>query len=161
MLTQEQIWQALEAVADPEIPVLSVCELGIVRAVRVDQDTATVVITPTYSGCPATEAIEAAIRETLSQAGATQVQVERRLAPAWTTDWITPAAAAKLHEYGIAPPGQAKSEAQVVRFTVPAPACPHCGSSRTQRLSQFGSTACKALYRCNDCAEPFDYFKPI
>ena len=161
MLTQEQVWQALEAVADPEIPVVSVCELGIVREVRVDQDGATVVITPTYSGCPATEAIEAAIRETLSQAGATQVHVERRLAPVWTTDWITPAAAAKLREYGIAPPGAAKGEAQIVRFMEPTPTCPRCGSTRTQRLSQFGSTACKALYRCNDCAEPFDYFKPI
>ena len=161
MLTQEQIWQALEAVADPEIPVVSVCELGIVREVRVGEDSATVVITPTYSGCPATEAIEAAIRETLSHAGAPEVHVERRLAPAWTTDWITPAAAAKLREYGIAPPGHAKNEAQVVRFTTPAPTCPRCGSTRTQRLSQFGSTACKALYRCNDCAEPFDYFKPI
>jgi ring-1,2-phenylacetyl-CoA epoxidase subunit PaaD len=162
MLTQTEAWSALEQIPDPEIPVVSVCELGIVREVRIDADAATVVITPTYSGCPATEMIEASIRQTLLEAGARDVRIERRLAPAWSTDWIAPAAAAKLRDYGIAPPRPtAPHEAQVVRFMAPTPACPRCGSTRTQRLSEFGSTACKALYRCNACAEPFDYFKPI
>ena len=136
MLSLEQIWRALETVADPEIPVVSVCELGIVRAVHVDDSGITVIITPTYSGCPATEAIESAIRETLEQAGAPRVQVERRLAPAWTSDWITPTAAEKLRAYGIAPPGAWKSDSQPVRFVERAPACPRCGGKRTQRLSE-------------------------
>jgi ring-1,2-phenylacetyl-CoA epoxidase subunit PaaD len=161
MLSVEQIWRALETVPDPEIPVVSVCELGIVRDVRVDDMGTTVIITPTYSGCPATEAIERAIRETLEQAGAAPVRVERSLSPAWTSDWITPAAAEKLRAYGIAPPGAAQPVSGLVRFVERAPACPRCGGKRTQRLSEFGSTACKALYRCTDCAEPFDYFKPI
>jgi ring-1,2-phenylacetyl-CoA epoxidase subunit PaaD len=161
MLNLEQIWRALETVADPEIPVVSICELGIVREVRVDDACTTVTITPTYSGCPANEAIERAIRETLEQAGAARVRVERSLSPAWTSDWITPTAAEKLRAYGIAPPGAPKTDSQPVRFVERAPACPRCGGKRTQRLSEFGSTACKALYRCADCAEPFDYFKPI
>jgi ring-1,2-phenylacetyl-CoA epoxidase subunit PaaD len=162
MLTQTEAWSALEQIPDPEIPVVSVCELGIVREVRIEADAATVVITPTYSGCPATEMIEASIRQALLEAGWRNVHVERRLAPAWSTDWIAPAAAAKLRDYGIAPPhATGPREAQVVRFTAPTPACPRCGSARTQRLSEFGSTACKALYRCNACSEPFDYFKPI
>ena len=162
MLTQTEAWRLLEQIPDPEIPVVSVCELGIVREVRIDADAVIVVITPTYSGCPATETIEASIRETLLDGGARNVHVERRLAPAWSTDWIAPTATAKLRDYGIAPPHATEShEAQVVRFTAPTPACPRCGSARTQRLSEFGSTACKALYRCNACSEPFDYFKPI
>jgi len=162
MLTQTEAWKRLEQIPDPEIPVISVCELGIVREVQIDEDDVTVVITPTYSGCPATEVIEASIRSLLLEAGARAVRIERRLAPAWSTDWIAPAAAAKLREYGIAPPqSTAPQGAQVVRFTAPTPACPRCGSTQTQRLSEFGSTACKALYRCIACSEPFDYFKPL
>jgi ring-1,2-phenylacetyl-CoA epoxidase subunit PaaD len=161
MVTRERAWQALESVPDPEIPVLSVCDLGIVRELRVEDDAATVVITPTYSGCPATEMIEAGIRQALESAGAAQVSIEQRLAPPWSTDWIAPAALEKLRAFGIAPPGSAHSGVQPVRFVQTHPPCPRCGSRQTMRLAEFGSTACKALYRCSECAEPFDYFKPI
>lgn len=162
MLTEAQAWGVLQQVPDPEIPAVSVCDLGIVRSVQAQPERLTVVITPTYSGCPATEVIQATIREALEQAGAQPVHVETRLAPAWTTDWITPKAAAKLSAWGIAPPHTAApSETQVLRFVPPAPSCPRCGSRESERLSQFGSTACKALYRCRACREPFEYFKPI
>lgn len=159
MLTEAQAWRVLQQVADPEIPVVSITELGIVREVRSTADALTVVVTPTYSGCPATQMIASCIREALRGAGAREVNVETRLSPAWTTDWIAPEAAEKLRSHGIAPPGpSAHAEARVMRFT---PACPRCGSTHSERLSQFGSTACKALYRCLDCREPFEYFKPI
>jgi ring-1,2-phenylacetyl-CoA epoxidase subunit PaaD len=151
----------LARVADPEIPVISVTELGIVREVRAAGDAVEVVVTPTYSGCPATEVIERSIAEALHEAGATDVCVETRLAPAWTTDWITPAAQEKLRRYGIAPPGaRAAGEPQPIAFA-PRVNCPLCGSGNTERLSAFGATACKALHRCRDCREPFEYFKPI
>jgi ring-1,2-phenylacetyl-CoA epoxidase subunit PaaD len=144
---------------DPEVPVLSVCDLGIVRAVEAVDDELRVVVTPTYSGCPATEVIEAAIREALLAAGAARVRVETRLAPAWTTDWIGPEAREKLREHGIAPPGRCAPTAQaVIHFH---PACPRCRSLRTERLSEFGATACKALHRCLDCREPFEAMKAI
>ena len=161
MLTQAQAWGALHAVPDPEIPVISVCELGIVREVRTSADAVTVVVTPTYSGCPATAAIATSIRDALLQAGAPRVEIETRLSPAWTTDWIAPEGAEKLRSYGIVPPGAAASEAQRPLRFAPRIACPCCDSRRTERLSQFGSTACKSLYRCLDCREPFEYFKPI
>lgn len=161
MLTQAQAWDALHAVPDPEIPVISVCDLGIVREVRTSGDVVTVVVTPTYSGCPATAAIATSIRDALLQAGAARVEIETRLSPAWTTDWIAPEGAEKLREYGIVPPGAATSEEpRPLRFA-PRIACPRCDSRRTERLSQFGSTACKSLYRCLDCREPFEYFKPL
>jgi len=161
VLTQAQAWDALRAVADPEIPVISVCDLGIVREVRADPDAVTVVVTPTYSGCPATAAIAASIRDALLQAGAPKVEIETRLSPAWTTDWIAPDAAEKLRNYGIVPPAPVVPEGpQPLRFA-PRIACPRCSSQHTERLSQFGSTACKALHRCLDCREPFEYFKPI
>jgi ring-1,2-phenylacetyl-CoA epoxidase subunit PaaD len=162
MLTAEQAWDVLARVADPEIPVISVTELGIVREVRAAGDAVEVVVTPTYSGCPATEVIERSIAEALHEAGATDVCVETRLAPAWTTDWITPAAQEKLRRYGIAPPGAraAAGEPQPIAFA-PRVNCPLCGSGNTERLSAFGATACKALHRCRDCREPFEYFKPI
>lgn len=161
MLSETAAWKALETIPDPEIPVVSICDLGIVRDIQISDNAATVVITPTYSGCPATEMIEEAIRQTLLQKGASAVHIERRLAPAWTTDWIVPAAARRLREYGIAPPPAGSRQAQLIRFSRRAPPCPRCGSNDTERLSEFGSTACKALYRCLRCAEPFDYFKPI
>jgi ring-1,2-phenylacetyl-CoA epoxidase subunit PaaD len=162
MLSQAQAWQVLQQVPDPEIPVISVCDLGIVREVRAEPGALTVVVTPTYSGCPATEVIESSIKQALEQAGAELVRVETRLSPAWTTDWIVPEAAEKLRAYGIAPPqAAAAAGVQVMRFTPPAPPCPRCGSRQTQRLSEFGSTACKALYRCEACREPFEYFKPL
>jgi len=162
VLTAEQAWDVLARVADPEIPVISVTELGIVREVSARPDALEVVVTPTYSGCPATEAIERSIVEALREAGAGEVRIEMRLAPAWTTDWLAPAAKEKLRRYGIAPPGAAAAaaSAQPVSF-VPRVDCPLCGSRNTERLSAFGATACKALYRCRDCREPFEHFKPI
>lgn len=161
MLSEAQAWQILSQVPDPEIPVVSVTELGIVREVQATPDTLTVVVTPTYSGCPATEMIEENICQALTEAGAQRVRVEVRLAPPWTTDWIAPPAAEKLRAYGIVPPGPAASTAgQVVRFH-PRLACPRCNSTDTERLSEFGATACKALYRCRTCREPFEYFKPL
>jgi len=168
------IWRALEAVADPEIPVVSVIELGIVRGVEWDaEDAATLIVrvTPTYSGCPATELILSGIREALAALGLSRVRLETQLAPAWTTDWITPAGKQKLREYGIAPPGGNEPAAPAtpridvagispLRRAEAIVACPRCGSMATRLVSQFGSTACKAQYRCADCLEPFDYFKP-
>jgi ring-1,2-phenylacetyl-CoA epoxidase subunit PaaD len=162
MLTEAQAWQVLQQVPDPELPAVSVCELGIVREVHAGLDGVRVVVTPTYSGCPATEMIDAAIRAALQGAGAGAVTVETRLSPAWTSDWVTSEARAKLREHGIAPPrSAANGETQPLRFVPPAPACPRCGARTTVRLSEFGSTACKALYRCEQCREPFEYFKPI
>lgn len=161
MLSTAQAWDILRRVPDPEIPVISVTELGIVRDVRAADDVVDVVVTPTYSGCPATEAIERSIREALVAAGAARVQVTTQLAPPWTTDWIEPVAQAKLRAYGIAPPGAVVGEASQPLHFVPRVDCPLCGSSDTERLSQFGGTACKALYRCRACREPFEYFKPL
>lgn len=164
-----QAWSVLETVPDPEIPVVSIRELGILRAVEHgDAGELVVVITPTYSGCPAMGQIAEDIGQALDLAGLGPHRIKTVLAPAWTTDWITDAAREKLRAYGIAPPtghcasGTASAE-QAIRFVARDPAppqCPHCGSAHTERLAQFGSTACKALYRCIDCREPFDYFKP-
>lgn len=165
-LSVGEAWEVLGSVADPEIPVISVTELGIVREVRERGDALEVVVTPTYSGCPATELIESSIGEALRAAGAAEVRVIRQLSPAWTTDWIAPSAKDKLTRYGIAPPhvcGQSAgppAEKPIV-FLARAVPCPRCGSGDTERLSQFGSTACKALYRCRACREPFEYFKPL
>lgn len=162
VLDAARAWQVLDGVLDPEVPVLSVVELGIVRAVAVDGDRIEVSLTPTYSGCPATEAIAEAVVQALREAGAGAVQVRTQFAPAWTTDWIAPAAAEKLRRYGIAPPHVvAGTQTQPLRFHPRDIACPRCTSTRTQQLSAFGATACKSLYRCLDCLEPFEYFKPI
>lgn len=170
--TLEQAWAVLETVPDPEIPVVSLRELGILRAVRRGADGAVeVVITPTYSGCPAMSQIAEDIERALAAAGIVPHRVATVLAPAWTTDWITAEAREKLRRYGIAPPlghcaGQPAPAEAAIHFVPRAgaagatPACPQCGSVHTERLAQFGSTACKALYRCLDCREPFDYFKP-
>jgi ring-1,2-phenylacetyl-CoA epoxidase subunit PaaD len=138
------IWAVLRDVPDPEIPAVSVLDLGIVRSV----DDEKVVITPTYSGCPATLFIEQSIREALDAAGYREVAIETRLAPAWTTDWISSEGKAKLHAYGIAPPDLAKTAT-----------CPQCGSTDTEEISRFGSTPCKSQWRCKECLEPFDRFK--
>ena len=138
------IWAVLRDVPDPEIPAVSVLDLGIVRSV----DDEKVVITPTYSGCPATLFIEQSIREALDAAGYRDIAIETRLAPAWTTDWISTEGKAKLHAYGIAPPDLAKTAT-----------CPQCGSTDTEEISRFGSTPCKSQWRCKECLEPFDRFK--
>ncbi len=158
-------WSVLGQVLDPEVPALSVCDLGIVRDVRPQGDGVEVVLTPTYSGCPATEVIERSVVEAIELAGLGPVTVTLQRAPAWTTDWISDEGRRKLREYGIAPPSGSAAVAaeQPIRILRREPAleCPRCGSVNTERLSAFGSTACKALYRCIACKEPFEYFKPI
>ena len=157
-------WRVLEPVLAPEVPALSLVDLGIVREVRVLDDGLQVVLTPTYSGCPATEVIAQSVVDALAEAGLGPVTVVTRRAPAWTTDWISPEGRRKLREYGIAPPGPVQADAGVaIRIVRKAPAveCPRCGSAHTERLSAFGATACKALYRCVACREPFEHFKPI
>ena len=161
MLTTAQAWDILGRVPDPEIPAISVTELGIVRDVQAAEEGVDVVVTPTYSGCPATEVIERSIREALSAAGARTVRVRQQLSPAWSTDWITEDARERLRAYGIAPPGERAAGGERPLSFVPRVSCPRCDSADTERLSQFGSTACKALYRCRACREPFEYFKPI
>ena len=148
----DTVWTLLEQIADPEIPVISIRELGILQDIRLEGDSVIVVITPTYSGCPAMREIRQDVSRVLNDAGYDKVLLETRLAPAWTTDWMTPEGAQKLHDYGIAPP-QAGNKGEVK--------CPLCGSGNSSLISEFGSTACKALYKCNDCLEPFDYFKCI
>jgi len=159
-------WEVLRGVLDPEVPAISVTDLGIVRDVVDHDDVLEVVVTPTYSGCPATEVIDAAILEAINGAGLGPARVTQRRAPAWTTDWITPQGREKLRAYGIAPPGSCASDAaggnvQPIRLMARDVACPRCGSAQTERLSAFGSTACKSLYRCLACREPFEHFKPI
>ncbi len=162
-----RIFDALATVPDPEIPVVSVVELGIVRDVRWEDDALVVAVTPTYSGGPATELIAAAIRDAVLAQGIEGVRVETRLSPAWTTDWIAPEAKERLRAFGIVPPGPAAagridvSGISPLRRAKPVVACPRCGATTTTLLAQFGSTACKALYRCDACREPFDYFKPL
>ena len=162
--TAARAWEVLAGVPDPEIPVISVVDLGIVRDVRDQGGELQITVTPTYSGCPATQVIEASIRRALADAGL-DATVRTSLAPAWTTDCMTAAGREKLARFSIAPPGTRAADAPVpMRFVRAAPAtvaCPHCGSSDTERLAEFGSTACKALYRCRACREPFDYFKPL
>jgi|SRR5699024_10564210 len=168
-VASDQVWDWLAGVPDPEIPVISVVELGIVRAVDWRQDTLVVTITPTYSGCPATTLIQQLIENTLRRNGVEQFRVEQRLSPAWTTDWLTAEARQKLKSFGIAPPvdGTAASgrlpskAARLAGATQPAVACPRCHSTHTEKISQFGSTPCKASFRCKDCLEPFEYFKCI
>jgi ring-1,2-phenylacetyl-CoA epoxidase subunit PaaD len=157
-------WRVLETVLDPEVPALSLVDLGIVREVHALEQGLSVVLTPTYSGCPATEVIEQSVVDALGEAGLGPVTVSTRRAPAWTTDWMSEDGRRKLRAYGIAPPGPVQADASVpiriVRPPVPV-ACPRCGSEHTERLSAFGATACKALFRCLACREPFEHFKPI
>ncbi|MDH4061850.1 MAG: phenylacetate-CoA oxygenase subunit PaaJ [Aquincola sp.] len=155
-------WRVLADVLDPEVPALSVVDLGIVRGIdALDSGALEVVLTPTYSGCPATEVIEANIVAALQGAGLGPVQVRTQRAPAWTTDWISAEGRRKLRDYGIAPPGAVAEAVPIRLLRRAAVPCPRCGSAATERLSGFGATACKALYRCTACREPFEYFKPI
>lgn len=159
-VNHEEIWRILEEVPDPEIPVLSICDLGIVRDVLIREDSGVeVVITPTYSGCPAMNVIEINIRATLQEKGYEPVIITTILSPAWTTDWMTEAGKEKLRAYGIAPPQGSSSDKSVLFGEARRVACPRCQSENTELVSQFGSTPCKALHRCLDCLEPFDYFK--
>ncbi len=155
-----RIWVILENVTDPEIPVLSVLDLGIVRDIHIDEEgLIEVIITPTYSGCPAMSVIATNIKFELLAQGFPKVKVIEILSPAWTTDWMTEAGKQKLKEYGIAPP-QTQARLDKMLFQKrPSVNCPQCGSNNTELLSEFGSTACKSLMRCKNCLEPFDYFK--
>ncbi len=158
---EPDVWRVLEGVMDPEIPVLSVVELGIVRyAHRAFDGRLHVGLTPTYSGCPATEVIRRTVREALEKAGYGDAFLEEVLAPAWTSDWLTESGRRKLESFGIAPPTKAVSSPRHL-FHAPVVCCPRCGSADTERVSEFGSTPCKAHYRCVSCREPFDYFKCI
>ncbi len=162
----ERAWQVLGGVLDPEVPVVSVRDLGIVRDVIEGDIGLTVVVTPTYSGCPATEVIEKSIVAALEAEGLGPVHIEMRRAPAWTTDWMSDAGRAKLREYGIAPPGPVSAATGapmrfLPRARIVALACPRCESTNTERISAFGATACKALWRCRACGEPFEHFKPL
>lgn len=160
--TEEQrLLDILDEVTDPEIPVLSLVDLGVVRDVQVTDQGPIITITPTYSGCPAMKVMEEDIRSRLMMAGYKGVDVRTVLSPAWTTDWITVKGRKELQDYGIAPPEQATSDKSALLGHPKQVTCPLCKSRNTSMLSQFGSTPCKALYKCQDCLEPFDYFKCI
>lgn len=151
---------AIADVPDPEIPVITLADLGIIRDIRLrDNGQYEVLLTPTYTGCPATLVIETSVRIALDKAGFSDVSIRSVLSPPWTTDWISDAGREKLHAYGIAPPARGDGRG-TIKDEGPA-ACPQCGSTNTTEISRFGSTPCKALWRCNDCAEPFDRFKCI
>jgi ring-1,2-phenylacetyl-CoA epoxidase subunit PaaD len=161
-LSRAEVLEVLNEVMDPEVPVLSVVELGIVRDVTLQDDSVTVTITPTYSGCPAMQVIEHDIRAALEARGAEHVEIRTSYSPAWTTDWIPAAAREKLRAYGIAPPGPSEHDAPIaIGRRRPAVRCPFCGSADTAIRSEFGSTACKAIHVCRSCMQPFEEFKAI
>ena len=147
------LFKLLSSVCDPEIPVLTLQDLGVLRDISITGDEISVTITPTYSGCPAVEVMQEDIKTVLADAGYQHVTVQQSLSPAWTTDWMSDAGREKLRAYGIAPPARQADSKNIQ--------CPQCGSGDVKRISEFGSTACKALYQCQDCLEPFDYFKCI
>jgi ring-1,2-phenylacetyl-CoA epoxidase subunit PaaD len=162
VLTREEILEVLQSVPDPEVPVISVVELGVVRDVQIQDERVTVIMTPTYSGCPALREMEADIRSALHARGIEHVEVRTVLSPAWTTDWIGAEAREKLRAYGIAPPGRAEAQGLVLLTRARPPVeCPFCGSRDTRLQSEFGSTACKAIHSCNSCRQPFDEFKAL
>lgn len=161
-LTRDEVMAVLNTVPDPEVPVISVVELGVVRDVDITPERVLVTMTPTYSGCPAMREMEADVKAVLLARGAPAVEVRTVLSPAWTTDWIGPEAREKLRRYGIAPPGKAESQGLVTLTRArSAVACPFCGSTDTVLQSEFGSTACKAIHTCRSCGSPFDEFKPL
>ena len=159
MISEKEIWSLLEEVRDPEVPVLSVIDLGIVRSVIVEEDRIDIQITPTYSGCPAMDVISMDIRLKLMEKGYRNVTVRQSLSPAWTTDWMSESGKEKLKAFGIAPPNPKQQFCTSDIFQEEAVACPRCDSFNTQLISQFGSTACKSMYRCLNCQEAFDHFK--
>lgn len=156
---EEKLWQLLQEVKDPEVPVLSILDLGIVRQVSIDDGKVEIIITPTYSGCPAMDVIAMDIRLKLLEKGYRNIAVRQQLSPAWTTDWMTEEGKEKLKAFGIAPPNPRQQFCVSDMFREEAVQCPHCQSHHTELVSQFGSTACKAMYRCLNCKEAFDYFK--
>ncbi|MFA7273230.1 MAG: 1,2-phenylacetyl-CoA epoxidase subunit PaaD [Crocinitomicaceae bacterium] len=158
MVTETQIWEWLESVYDPEVPVLTVVDLGVVRKIEVLEKNVKITITPTYSGCPAMQVIEEDIRRKLLLEGIANLEVVSVLSPAWTTDWLSEKGRQKLKEYGIAPPENEVDKSLLFSKPLVVP-CPNCDSKNTKMISEFGSTACKAHYNCLDCKEPFDYFK--
>lgn len=160
MTTEEKIWQLLEEVSDPEIPVLSILDLGVLRKVQTQENgQVQVTITPTYSGCPAMNTIATDIKLKLLSEGLKDVTVHLQLSPAWTTDWLSEAGKQKLEAYGIAPPVEPNGDIHALFGRDTVVRCPLCTSENTKLISQFGSTSCKALYQCQHCQEPFDYFK--
>ncbi len=160
-LDTKEVWDILKEIPDPEIPVISIIDLGVVRNVELNGTNAIVTITPTYSGCPAMKQMEDDIVKLLKQKGFESVEVITTYTPAWTTDWLNNEAKERLKQYGIAPPEHSTSDKSILLGKEKKVTCPRCGSIHTQLVSQFGSTACKALYQCKDCLEPFDYFKCI
>ena len=156
-----EIRRIVHTVGDPEIPILSIKDLGVLRDISVDENGVTVVITPTYVGCPAMDTIAADIKTALAEQGFEKVEVKTSLSPAWTTDWLSEAGREKLRSIGIAPPNEASSTKKALMSDDKPAMCPKCRSTETECISEFGSTACKALYRCCSCLEPFDYFKCI
>ena len=160
--SSQLIWQLLATIPDPEIPVISIVDLGILREVEIiSANEITITITPTYSGCPAMRAIEDEIKVLLHKEGFEKITIKTTLSPAWTTDWLSKEANEKLRKYGIAPPEKTSVDKNSILGKTKKVACPQCGSEQSEMISQFGSTACKALYRCLSCKEPFDYFKCI
>lgn len=159
--TTDEIFDLLNEIPDPEIPVISIVELGVIRDVAVDGDRITLKITPTYSGCPAMKQMEDDVRRKLSDAGFRDVKIETIYQPAWTSDWLSAEVKEKLRKYGIAPPEESTTDKSFLTGKKKSVQCPRCGSRDTVMVSQFGSTACKALYKCNNCLEAFDYFKCI
>jgi len=160
-LTEETILSFLQEIPDPEIPVITIVELGVIRKINILPGEVVVELSPTYSGCPAMKQMEDDITTTLNKHGIENVKIKTVYTPAWTTDWISSEAKEKLRKYGIAPPQESTTDKSFLTGKTKQIKCPRCGSLNTQMVSQFGSTACKALYKCNDCLEPFDYFKCI
>lgn len=166
MISEQEIWKILEEVKDPEVPVLSVIDLGIIRDVQIasplssgERPEVRLIITPTYSGCPAMDVINMDIRLKLIEKGFRNVSIQQQLSPAWTTDWMTEEGKRKLKAFGIAPPNPKQQFCKAEMFMQEAVQCPRCNSYHTELISQFGSTACKSIYRCLDCKETFDHFK--
>ena len=161
IFTEQDVLSFLKEIPDPEIPVINIVELGVIRKINIQGNAVEIELTPTYSGCPAMKQMEDDIVATLTQKGIAQVSIKTIYTPAWTTDWINEEAKEKLRKYGIAPPQEITSDKSFITGKTKQIKCPRCGSLNTELVSQFGSTACKALYRCKDCLEPFDYFKCI
>jgi len=159
VINKQDILDILETVLDPEVPVLSIVDLGVVRDVVIDDGAIEVIITPTYTGCPAMDMIEVGIKSTLQERGFEKIKITTVLSPAWTTDWLSESGKQKLMDYGIAPPQGGSKSKRALFSEETGIICPQCKSTNTEMISQFGSTACKAQYKCSDCEEPFDYFK--